>query len=230
MLYVIHGEDSVSSRNKLQELADIKAQIIRIDGSKASSQDFLNSLKSQDLFIEKRVIIVEGLKNLTTQTDIFLDTLNSLNNSKDTDVIFWDEKSIDARFIKKIKEPKIFLFELPKYFFVFLDGIIPGKSKQAHEYLVKLSSQMTDEQIFYALVKRVRVLIQLKNGHKEEFSDTKNMLDWQASKLHKQAGLWDNKKLINLYNKLFELEKGMKTSALTLPLIKHIDILLLSEV
>lgn len=229
MLHIIHGEDTVSSRNKLQEFLEKKVKIARIDGDKTPVEGFLNELSARDLFETQRIVVLENPKKYFP-SDKFWKEINKFSDSKDTEILVWNDGAIDVRQTKKFLNPKIQIFELPKYYFAFLDGIFPGEGGRVHEVLSKLSEQMTDEQIFYAMVKRVRALILLKNGDKNEFSDTKNMQDWQAGKLQKQANSWTNEKLSDFYAKLFDLEKGMKTSSLSQPLIRHIDILLLSEI
>ena len=228
MIYLIHGDDIATSRKKLHEFLEKDSKIARVDGEKAQFEILLNELSAQDLFVSQKIVVIENPKKYFTNKK-FWDEINKFSDSKDTDIVVWADEVIDLRSVKKFRSPKIQNFELPKYYFAFLDGLIPGQGGKEHELLDKLSEQMTSEQIFYALVKRVRVLIQLKNGNKSEFSNTKNMQDWQAGKLQKQANFWANEKLINFYGKLFELEKGMKTSNLPQELIQHLDILLLSE-
>jgi hypothetical protein len=67
-----------------------------------------------------------------------------------------------------------------------------------------------------------------KTGDLSQFSETKSMGSWQVQNIAKQARLWQEDSLCMFYLALFDLEKGMKTSNLPLPLIDHIDILLVN--
>lgn len=230
MFCVVHGDDIVSTRKKLNELTQDAHWVIRLDGEKDSISQITGEIKARELFTDKKTIIFEHFFDLEKKNlDLLISALSSLEKSKEVDVLVWEEKEVSKNYLQKFKNAKVFLLKLPKYYFSFLDTTTPVSGKKIHELLYKVYPGISDEQIFYSLIKRIRLLMIIKTGEYQEFSDAKNLASWQVSKMHAQADLWSESQLLKFHKKLFELEVGLKTSNLPLPLIHHLDILLLRE-
>lgn len=229
MITLIHGDDTQQSRIKLNEIVEGKIPLIRIDFEKATFEQLVQSLESQDLFEQQKTIVIENIKN-NSLFDKILDRLLSFKKNTVVDIILWADDTLDAKFVTKLKDAQTYSFQLPKLLFPFLDGLSPRASKQSLEILSKLRESMADELIFYMVVKRIRTLLLLKTGKPADFDETSRMQGWQLSKMAGQLNAWDEKKLISFYQKLFDLETGMKTSTLPMTLGQHLDILLVSEV
>ena len=60
MLYILSGEDKVSSRNKLIELIEGVRDTLRIDGKKQSVADVENQLSAGSLFSNKKTLVIGG--------------------------------------------------------------------------------------------------------------------------------------------------------------------------
>lgn len=227
MIIVIHGDDITQLTKRLDDFLQ-KNWTVRIDAKKTTVEEIEKNFRTDSLFDESRTIIVENIKTASKGT---LDRIVALSNasSLSTKVVIYNTVPLDLRIIKKFKTDTVFEYKLPKLYFQFLDYINPGNALNAHKTLQKLSSSYTSEQLFYSLVKRVRQLLMLKTGDYHGFEELAKMGDWQIGKLKKQAALWEREDLVRVYRKLFELEKGMKTSALPAPLLSHLDILLASE-
>lgn len=230
MLYIIHGDDTVSSRKKVDELISEDKWIVRFDGKEAESGTIQNSLSSQELFSDGKAIVVENFLELGSTLATILPVFNTYTADTKTKIVLWQGKEVDKRTLKKLTLAKEFLFPLPKYYFSFLDSLTPRNSKKLHDLLEKLALSLSAEQIFYSLVKRIRILIMIKTGKSKEFADIVTMAPWQLTKLSQQASAWNIRELIALYQKFFELEVGLKTNALPLPLLAHLDLLLIKEV
>lgn len=228
MLCLIHGDDIVSSRKKLEELISNSEWVIQFDGKKSLGQEVLDSIDSKELFTDRKTIIIENFLGLEKKSiDKLTTALPTTEKNNVVDVIIWQEGEINKTILQKFKNAKAFLFKLPKYYFSFLDTVTPNHGIKIHELLYKVYPGISEEQIFYSLIKRIRTLMMIKTGKNQEFSDLKNLASWQASKLHSQANLWNEAQLVKFYKKLFELEVGLKTSDLPLPLIQHLDMLLM---
>lgn len=226
MIYIITGEDIVSSRKKLSELIEGNLDITRIDGEKNSISEVLDAIAANSLFSQKRTVVI-GYFSKIKPLEKFFDELTKFAKDQDTDIILWDEE-IDTKKLPKLKSIKSFSFSFPKYYYQFLDSFFPAlqdSTKLLHEVLKTLSS----EQVLYGLVRRIRQLLVMKSGNIESFSEFKRMQSWQIGKLRRQANLWSESQLKKAFSDFVELDEKIKTGALTMPLSKHLDILLLSD-
>lgn len=225
MLYVIAGEDTVSSRKKLTELLSEKQNIIRLDGKKATIAELDEALLSGSLFSDSKVVVVENFSKLKPETKVW-ELVEKFEKDKNTDVILWDEADLAKK--KFTNNVKFFNFSFPKFYYGFLDSFEPG-SKKSLELLTEVLKTFEPEQVLYGLVRRVRQLMIIKSNNYSSFSEFKRMQSWQISKLKNQANLWAEEQLKNVFLELAELDEKIKTSNLTMPLGHHLDILLLSD-
>lgn len=228
MITLIYGDDIDKARIKLNEVLEGKTKVTKINFEKATLEEIIQAFESQDLFEQKRTIVLENIKN-NSLFDKILDALLSLKKNSFVDIVLWSDEALDTKFVAKLKDIQAYPFLLPKFLFPFLDTLLPSQGKKSVELLAKVREGMADELIFFMIVKRIRTLLLLKAGNSTDFDETSRMQSWQLSKMSGQLNAWDEKKLITFYRKLFDLETGMKTSTLPLPLGQHLDILLLSD-
>lgn len=228
MIYILHGDDNVSSRTKLISLIGSDSAVTKIDGKKQSHSEILDAMQADNLFSQKRTIVIEFFTKIKPLEPI-ISNLSQFNKDKDTVVILWDNASIDKRITDKIKGANIHQFSYPKFFYLFLDGLSPNNTGKSIEILGKLLNSYDPEQILYAMVKRVRQLILLKTGAYKNSSEFNKMAPWQAEKLKKQADSWTADQLKNFFIKLAETDELIKTGGLTVPLAKHLDFVLLTS-
>lgn len=229
MIIIIHGENTTQSRAKLNELLDGVKWVKYFSGAKDSLETIIVALSVQELFIDTRTIVIEEASVLQTKRlNELKKNLLPLEKSTEINVFLWNSTSFTPKFLESFSTAKIYAFPLPKYFFQFLDSVMPGQGKPLHVLLFKLYPSFAAEQLLFSLIKRVRQLLMIESGaHVEEIE---KMSGWQKGKLSKQAQMWSEKKLIQLYQSLFDLEFRQKTGGLTMSLINHLDILLLTEV
>ncbi len=227
MIYVITGEDIVTSRKKLTELLEDKQNIIRLEGTKATIAELDEALSSGSLFADSKTIVLENFTKLKPEATV-LKLLEKFEKEKNTDIILWDEAEMSAKIKNAIKSAKIFSFSFPKFYYQFLDGLSPG-TKGSVIFLHEVLKIFEPEQVLYGLTKRVRQLLMVKLGSEKDFAELRRMQSWQIGKLKKQASLWREDELKKVFLELAELDEKMKTSNLSMPLSKHLDILLLSD-
>jgi len=225
MIYVISGEDIVSSRKKLTELLSDKPNINRLEGKKASIAEFDEALVSGNLFSDSKTIVVESFTKLKPEAKVW-ELLEKFEKDENIDVILWDEADLSKK--KFPKNVKVFNFPFPKFYYLFLESFEPD-SKKSLELLQEVLKTFEAEQVLYGLVRRIRQLLVMKSNSYSEFSEFKRMQSWQISKLKKQAELWTDGQLKKAFISFAELDEKMKTSGLTMPLSKHLDIILLSD-
>lgn len=224
MLYLIHGEDSASARKRLDEVL-VKRTATRIDGRKLDFSNFELLTNSSDMFSDKKTIVIENFPLDKSLANL----LKVIHSKKDVDVILYKEDDVDKRTLEKVKADSVYSFPFPKYFYQFLDGLAPKKGKALQETLSKMSDSYTAEQVFYSMVKRVRLLLALTSKGGEEIKEVSSLAPWQEGKIRSQARFWTQDKIISFYKRLYEIETGLKTSGLTMSLKNHLDILLLTE-
>ena len=235
MIFVIAGEDTVSSRKKLTELLSEKQNIVRLDGKKTMIAELDEALLGNNLFSDSKTVVLEHFSKLSAKgrsafggkPEIKVwELIEKFEKDKNTDVILWDD--VDLAKKKYTKNVKFFNFSFPKFYYIFLDSFEPG-SRKPLELLREVLKTLNSEQVLYGLVRRVRQLIIIKSNNYPDFSELKRMQPWQISKLKKQASLWSEEKLKKTFLELAELDEKMKTGSLPMPLASHLDIILLSE-
>lgn len=226
MIYILNGEDTVSSRKKISELVGGNKSYIQIDAKKQTLADIEVHLKTDSLFSEKKIVLIENFTKLKSQKDFFV-MLNGFLKNANFEIILWEPVEISASIKQQFKDAKQFSFVFPKLYYNLLDNFVPNKDNI--ELLHEVLKSFEPEQILYGLTKRVRQLLVLKGESYNNFSEFKRMQDWQLSKLKKQAALWTDKDLSVVFIKLCNMDEELKTGAFSLPLEKHLDILLVSE-
>lgn len=225
MIYILHGDDTVSSRRALSLITSQYGSVQIIDAEKAGTSDVSQAISTSDLFLEKKCVVIEKVLKLPKKEQ---ESILKLDTAKSAiDLVLWHNTELSKVYISKFKNAKAESFVLPKLFFTFLDNLTPSNFKREFELRLKMEN-VEAEQIFYAMVKRIRQLLQIKL--QIDSSEVSKMSPWQADKLKSQSRMWSSLELQTYYSKLFEIEKKIKSSGLFLPLKKHLDILLLSEV
>lgn len=226
MIIVIHGDDIAASRNKLSEYLVAFPFATRFDGKKNEPSEVVLSFEEQGLFESKRLIVIENFASILAEIS---PKLTKYARDSNTTIVLWQGALLDRKSAEKIKSAQVLLFALPKHFYPFLDGLYPRNHMRLHDLLTVLTQESSAEQIFYTAIKRIRALLMLKAGRVADFKELRLMSSWQVKKLQMQAALWSDRELISFYKVLFNAEFMMKTSTLPMPLIQHLDFLLLSE-
>lgn len=219
MIFVLHGDDVVASRKRLSEITSEFKNVTYIDAEKASKDEILLALNTRDMFTEGNCVVIEKALKLP------IEILESVDPS--IAVVLWHNAELSKTSLLKFKNVKIESFMLPKLFFTFLDGLYPHNVKSELDLLSNMQN-VEAEQIFYAMVKRVRQLLALKKNLNSE--ELQKASSWQLNKLNAQNARWKVEELEKVYNKLFDIEVKMKSGGLMLPLKKHLDILLIGAV
>lgn len=226
MIHLIHGADIVASRKYVTDLIGEKPHVY-LDGKTLSMVLLEEHLLSTGLFDDEKVVVIE---NFFSKNKKKKDYVLYFNNSISADVIFWEDDKVTKTAFAKIEKLIIKEFEMPQYYFTFLDNFVPGKNKYIYELYHKLLASSTPEIVYYSLLKRMRQLIAIHQNAITSYPDTAKLADWQLKKLVTQAKMWNGVKLETFYDKLATLEIKMKSGALPLGISKHLDILILSEI
>jgi DNA polymerase III delta subunit len=228
MVYILIGEDTVSSRTKMLSLIAKDSEVIRLDGKKIAVSEVLDAFESNSLFTKKRTIILEYFIKIKPQEALFKNAVRFIKDP-DTTLIFWDEQDLSSKLVGVLKGANVLTFTFPKVFYQFIDGILPNNKEGSVRLLKVLLKTFEPEQVLYSMTKRIRLLSVLKTGKINEFSEAQKIRGWQLEKLENQAAFWSEKQLAGLLLKLAEADELLKTGGLSIPLSHHLDMILLSD-
>lgn len=218
------GENRVKSRQALGEIkskADREGkEVIRLEGKKLELSELKQALEAESLFGDGKQVVVEELFS-APDSKRKQELINYLKKNE-TDLIIWEGKKIDRRKLKSFKA-KIKEFEVSSLIFKLMDSLAPGNTEEMLEYLKECLEQESAEMVFYMLARQVRLMLQASQAAKE-FQGP----GWLKKKMGSQAESFGEEGLLALHQKLYEIDKGVKTGSNPLELDTQLEMLLLS--
>lgn len=223
MIRVLFGDNTAAISARLQEIEQGYDIVSRIDCRKEKIDSIINAVVSEGLFAEKKLVVLENADKILTKSEAQISQHFKGIESQISDIVLIKSsapKSPQFAGIKVIAES----FLLPKYFFMFLDSIIPGNAEKTLHYYSNIPESVDGEMIFYSIVKRVWQMIGLASSNPAPAF--LGVSPWQQARVAQQAKKWDFQKLLKFYKELFQLEKDIKTSNDALPIKHRLDILL----
>ena len=221
-IYLLHGEHSVKSYEKLQEyIAKAKEKNWKIiNFSNDSGFSIQETLSSTDLFDTNKVYILDNPSKLTTND---IDWINNNYSNLKGILLLYSNSKIKLTTIKKFKNiDKLEEFSLPKIIFAFLDSFYPKNSLSCIRLLHELIETEKIEFIFYLLSKHVRDLYWVKTSPSDIPYPS-----WRVDKIEKQASRFSLGLLIEIVNLLSEIDIKSKTSKSNL--IDLLDLLIIRK-
>src|SRR3989338_6091914 len=204
MIYILHGNDTLASYNRLQLLLNNFQDFEKIKLDEKSEKDeYVMALFGQDLIEENKVIICA---NFLSAKKVIKKDIANIPEAKP--VIFWEKEKINSKFLTNIKA-KILIeeFKTPAKIFYFLDSL-SHKSKQLMTKLKSLSDEETRSLIWH-LSNRVMLLLLAKLNTPIESVNMINgrpLQDWQWDRITKQAQSLDTKVLRKIFNGILKID------------------------
>lgn len=228
MIKILHGQDTVKSR---QELEKIKVwaknlECITLNGQKLTLTDFKQALESKSLFANDRLVILENFLSAkkSKEKEQIIDYL--CDEKVLVSLVFWEDEEISKSTLRLFPQAELSIFKLDPFLFRFLDVLAPDNA----EILIKLFRQCVVLEevnfIFYMLVRQFRLLLFLKTGGNTGLDEVDRLAEWQKSKLIKQAQLFDQDKLLQIYRQLLEIDYREKTGLAPYPLTQTLELFL----
>ena len=226
MLTVIAGEDSITSRSKLQSLKKTFVQkgYAITDTTVSNLEEIIkDSSGVRDLFGKQSVYFVEGISNKYKgrEKTSFKETVQKIASESGIHVVDWEngKSAYELSGLKRIATT-FDEYKPGKNVFQLLDVCYPGNLKIFIDTLAIVSKTQDISFIYALLWKHIRKLIQTK----------KNTLDssipsWQAQKLAVQADRWDEQALLSFYEKLAGIDVSIKTNQTTYDLKESLELL-----
>ena len=222
MVTIIHGDDVVSSRNFF--LAQKKSNEPILNGENLTFTQLVQSLEGGSLFGEEKVLLIENffLKN----SDAEIRTIaNYVEKHTAFQFLFWEGKKLLQKHRSCFKDPVIKQFLLPTVLFTFLQSVRPN-NKNSVLLLHKTIATTAVELVFSLLIRQFRLLLAVMDGSTNTIEEVKRLASWQLASLTRQANLFSVEELKTAYQKLFTIEKGLKTGTLPSTLVQSIDFFL----
>jgi len=232
MITLVHGEDTTASRNFYFDVKKKSVDALTLDGATITLTDLQQALSGSDLFGETKQIFIENLLTKKKGSKE-LDSLTSLISQTSQTITLWESKELTPKQVGLFGKATVRLFKIPSTIFAFLDGIRPNNGKQLIELFHKTLEDKDPEFVLFMLQRQTRTLLALssisdKPTDQSTISEVSRLAPWQKGKVEKQAQLFTSQQLLDVHDKLFQLELDMKTGGLTLPLAESMDLLLLS--
>lgn len=217
MIILLHGSFSESSRKEFIRLKDeAKAKDIRVlDGRTLDPAALTQALESHSLFGGDTIVFIENLFGKLGRKQKLIESLSAIITKSSADVVLWEDKEVGITVLKNLPGAKVTLFKIPSVIFQLLDGIAPDAG-------IRVLPQEAPELIFAMIVKRIRQLIQIRDGVAPA-----GLQGWQASRLTRQAKLFTIGTLLTMYKNLLDMEYSVKNGSSPFTTAQHIEQFLL---
>jgi DNA polymerase III delta subunit len=232
MVTIIHGENTIQSRNILftliQAAQQQKQNILRFDAKRLTLPDLENALGSDSLFAEEKLIIIDELHSLPKskkQDELIAKIVETeKQQGNQITIILWEKRELTATMLKKFPTAKIQYFKLTSSLFRWLDSLSGDKQLITQKKMIEILHQAIesdgDVMCFVMLVRQIRYLLQAKEG------SLTSGAPFMITKLNKQAQGFSPEQLLRIHHQLLEMDLRQKTSASTLGLGRELELLM----
>jgi DNA polymerase III delta subunit len=227
MYYLLHGDYHLTSRNFLVNLIDQakknNKEIIQIDGKKTDLNQLIQACQSQSLFGNEKLVIIENLfsRQKSKELKSILEWVKKI--SADIDLIFWESKKIGKILQRNLPvKATVKEFKTPAIIFKLVEQINPQNKKLALQTLEQALQSQPAEFIFAMIVRQIKILILVKNNEKVAGAP------WMIGKFKKQAESFSLDQLLTTYQKLFTIDRHIKTGQIPMPMNWHLSVWLFS--
>lgn len=221
-IYLIHGEYNSKSYEKLQEYV-AKAQEKNwkvVNLSEDTGLSIQETLSSTDLFDSNKVYILNNLSKLQKKD---VDWINKNYINLKGILLLYSNSKIKLTVIKKFTNiDKQEEFSLPKNIFSFLESFYPNNSSNCIRLLHEILLKEKIEFIFHLLSKQIRDIYWVKTS-----PSNIPYPSWRVGKIEKQASRFSLDLLINIINKLSEID--IKSKSTKSNLIDLLDLLIIRK-
>jgi len=227
MIVILHGDDIVSSRNHLISLRGKTKNPLDFRGDKLTLSDLVQVIEGSSLFFIEKNIFIENFLAQKKTNQQFKEIVEYITkNSKDVNIVFWENHEISKSAALTFKDATVKLYRLPQNLFLFLDNL-KHNSKENVKFFRNTISQMSEELVFYMMIRQFRIMLALLLKQQDSIDELKRLAPWQRGKLERQAAGFGIEKLKSIFNKLYEIDYKQKYGLTTAPLARNIDFFLM---
>ena len=247
MLIILHGDDTATSRKYFLEQKHAKSDGISLDGEKITITDLTQALEGGELFADTKDVFIENLlskRKKSAERDALIELIQQ--QATEHNILLWEGRELERSVSSSFKTATFKLYKLPQTLFAFLESLRPDNGKMAIPLFHKTLATQEAEMIFFMMVRQIRLLLALtpiprsssspfiKEGGEDsaptsigDIDEIKRIAPWQQGKLQKQASLFGEERLKQIYKNLFAIEVAQKTGTLSSPMVATIDFFLL---
>ena len=205
-IIVLHGDDNLESYKRLQTFIDVaQSRNWTIQRISDNSVNIAETLTTDSLFAEKRLIVIEDHRLLDKKTLLWI---KKKKDVLDTTLIIYSHGNITKTFLKSLpRVDKVEEFKLPKLIWSYLESFYPENGKNSLLLLHEIIKTEPIEFVFSLLAKKVKDLYWVK-------VDAQSLLypAWRIGKLQRQATKWQKEILEDLIFEFSEADIKSKTS------------------
>lgn len=226
MITVLHGENLVQSREKLNQLIQLHRAknftITPIDGKKVNLAELEEKLKSQSLFGEQKLVVIESLHSLPRSKK--KNQLIELITSSEAEIILWEKRELTATMIKKFPSAKCHHFKTSSSLFTWLDSLTGTKNNLSRQLqlLRKAIEQDGEQMCFVMLARQIKMLIAVKDNGQVKGHP------FVVNKVKQQAKDFTLRQLLTIHQQLVKIDYRQKTSTNLISLEAELDLLLIN--
>lgn len=210
MLFVVCGEDNVSSRDYFLELQseyeDKGNEIKKISPTELETV-LTDTSASPNLFGQQQIFVTENLNKTVSRKkgNKTYELLEKISINKDVVLLAWED-GINKRELKTATLGKVKEFKPGANVFKFLDACYPSNLQSFINLLQSVCTPQNEMFIYIMLRRHMRNLLLISSK-----ASISNLQPWQEGKLKQQARFWPQEKLISFYERLISLDISLKT-------------------
>jgi len=204
-IYLIHGDNSLTSYNRLQEYVnkgkDKGWEVTEIEDKEVNIIDIL---RSDSLFGNKRLVVIINYLLLNSQIIKYINT-----SDDDVEVIIYNKTPIPISFIKKLtRVKKNEVFPLSKYLWKFIDNFYPGNTKNCLYYFHESLKNDPAELLFTILAGQIKdIFLTLYSDEPLPYPP------WRLSNIKRQSEKFGKEKIKMTIDELAKIDIKVKTSS-----------------
>jgi DNA polymerase III delta subunit len=218
MIYIVHGEDFIKSRdqiiNQLKKLG-VKGKT-ELAVSDTTPEQIFELACSQSLFAEPQFIVLDITSAGKLNVDGYIEILKKI--PADVTVVVLSAKALTKTnaFIKSAAELKAKIISNEKLpasnIFSFVDALFSKQRLKTYQELLKLIKDDEDPFRIFSMI-----LYGLRNIAAAKFGSPAiaNYKPFMKSKLEAQSAKFTEENVKNLFDGLYEIDKGAKTGEIT---------------
>lgn len=222
-MIIIHGENTVNSREKLVEIINHKKsedrEIVRIEAKKLSEAILEETLGANDLFGTSKTIVIEELHSLPTSKNKKA-LIELLSKPQTHNIILWEKRSLTKTMLKNFPKAQEFEFKISKTLFAWLESLGEKQDKTKKLNLLHTALETDGEFFcFLMLIRQIRMLIEVKSGGQAKGAP------FMVGKLNRQASRFSLDELLKIYKQLLEIDIKQKTSSSLIDVTTMLDLM-----
>lgn len=225
---VLHGENQITSRQKLFELTQAARSggitITRLTAAKTSQAELEQTLGSDSLFGDEKIVVIEELHSLPTSArkTALIDLVQKHMASGQSSVWLWEKRALTATMLKKFSAAQVLEFKISNQLFSWLDALTGDR--QSQKKIVTLFHQVlateAAELCLVMLTRQIRQLILAKNKGKLAGAP------FMIKKLESQAARFTDDQLLKAHKQLLTIDLAHKTGTNSGTLTQSLDLFL----